>query len=613
MTAIYRAFIASLLVAIPLLAPAGRNVGDALPAETKVAFWVDDLTQLEKDLSANPYLELIYDNESTIGEDPRILTELIRRFPRSSSDPLAPLWDQIFPIAAMTLQFGIQGANSVFYFDAEDVSNTFTNSFALYSTLYDQYVQAGVPIYEWDIIIAADFEESQKPAVEQFLEKALSRVPPRAKKEKLEYSGHEVYRIEYYQDEQLRKEGDPEVSLPEELTQEIPIIIEYAMMENVLLMTEGRGEPLRRAIRALERPDPKFRLNSKDHYRAAKKKLEGIPGGMHVFYDIEHFKAESEDWPRQHRNAYHEMLFSFLGGAASLYSTVSASGDGMTVDVAVAAPENAKPSGVFHILNQSPPLDTNSLRIVPENTDAISAISIDLKAIVDWALMAINPQMSRSMALSSFALGQHEQMIERILDQSSGSVISSIRPGAEDGDIGATFIIPINGSQETVESFNKIIDSLSSQPALILDVQSTDFNGITLWETPVTPVTAGNTLHFAATPAGLMLSSDGAELRAMVRRAAGNANASVLQNDEIRAHIDSLDEENLRGFSIFPAGTMLQEYDLVRKALQGTRLSNLIPARDDLENAVGDTWWSLHSESNLLNFRYRIESPANAQ
>jgi len=227
--------------------------------------------------------------------------------------------------------------------------------------------------------------------------------------------------------------------------------------------------------------------------------------------------------------------------------------------------------------------------------------------------MAINPQMSRSMALSSFALGQQEQLIERILDQSSGSVISSIRPGAEDGDIGATFIIPINGSKETVESFNKIIDSLSSQPALILDVQSTDFNGITLWETPVTPVTAGNTLHFAATPAGLMLSSDGAELRAMVRRAAGNANTSVLQNDAIRAHIDSLDEENLRGFSIFPAGTMLQEYDLVRKALQGTRLSNLIPARDDLENAVGDTWWSLHSESNLLNFRYRIESPANAQ
>src|SRR5690606_13017990 len=109
-----------------------------------------------------------------------------------------PLWDSLLPWMSEWLQGNYNSATAVFRFKPGELTETFSGSLAIYSTMYDLFVENGNPIVEWDIILAAEFKPEEREKVERFLEKCLSEVPGNARKSNVSYAGRDVFHIEYY-------------------------------------------------------------------------------------------------------------------------------------------------------------------------------------------------------------------------------------------------------------------------------------------------------------------------------------------------------------------------------------------------------------------------------
>ena len=79
----------------------------------------------------------------------------------------------------------------------------------------------------------------EKEKVDEFLKKALARVPEDARKKEVDYFGKTISHIEYYITEEVPLPGEKKKSDADEglgLAQEIPVIIEYGHVDNVLLL-----------------------------------------------------------------------------------------------------------------------------------------------------------------------------------------------------------------------------------------------------------------------------------------------------------------------------------------------------------------------------------------
>lgn len=594
-------------------AQAAVNVGDHLPAETHFAFWVDDLEAAGERTAQNPWLRAMLGEGTETGEGAIQAPRLLASLPISTADPVAPFWNIFFPTAAANLSGGIESASDVFNLHPKDIVETFTGSFALYSTLYDLYVQNGTPIVEWDVVLAAEFEEDQREQVEEFLEKALARVPQSAKKEKVRYSGHEVFHITYFMDEQAPLPGDEPVNLDADLIQEIPIIIEYAFVDNVFLLAEGRYEPLRRAVRALQRDGEDFRLRRQEGFSAAHEALKDASGDYHLYVDLNHHVREWADWPHRRGDLQAIRALGF-GDSGPFLARVDADAQALRFTSAVVDPEN--PGGVFTLLSESPENDLQSLDIIPPDAQTLGSMSIDLNRT--FALLeglAGNAAGAQSALLIS-VLQNLERLTgvnvrSQLLEGSKGEMISYLRPDATRDAVAdrtpltGGMMLPLDGDQETLQAFNSIMRQLTSEQTMMLDLEPEEIRGVTLWESPQTVTGRGPQFAFAATPKGLLIANSKAEGRALLRRTLDDPQETIRQDEGIARFLEQLPRQHLRGFAYIPAR-------VVREELGGlpimTRPDRKELSSEELRTAAGPIWWALQAEPGVLRMHYEIES-----
>lgn len=608
------------LVLAAALLPAGAvwaaavNVGERLPAETHMAFWVDDLAKARENAGANPFLQLLFPGESGAESiDNKAVPRLVARLPISPSDPLAPLWQRLLPVAGAQLNGSMESATSVFNLKTKDVLDTFSGSLAVYSTLYDLFVDQGTPIVEWDTIFAASFEAADRPKVDKFLEKALARVPAEAKKKKVSYSGYDVYHIEYFLDEQTSLPGDDPVNLDDALVKQIPAIVEYAYIDNVFLLAEGRGEPLQRAVRALTRSDANFRLANGEGYRAATKALGDGDGDFHFYMNPSHHIREWRDWPDSEAEA---RLMGTLGVADSgpILARAATTKAGFGIDlVYVRGPE---PKGIFALLANAPENKLERLNLVPSDAEALGSVSLDLSQAWTLTKEALGVLTPGQLPMITLGMKNVENLtgidVERdMLANSRGEMVSYLRPGTAKDDSAAGFVIPMSGTTGAIEAFNKMAKQLSSEETMFLDIEPTPFEGSTLWES--TPGALGpqrDGIYAAATAQGVMLGNSGAELRDMVRRAGGKgAGDSVRLKPEMKSFFDALPKDGLRGFAFIPASTLVRDIADAGKVLRTRTGANKVPERAELESGIGNTWWVLQAVEGNIRLRYRIDAP----
>jgi hypothetical protein len=612
-----KAMAAAALLVVPASGLAVVKVGDRLPAETHYAFWVNDLSDAREATEKNPFVQAMIGKEGAMGKGVEGLPRMIEALPISAVDPLGSIWSEVFPSLASSLQGGMDSATSVFAFEPKEFTDTFTDSVAIYSTLYDHFIENNVPIVEWDVILAAEFAEEQRPQVEKFLEKALARVPKDARKKKVSYSGFDVYHLEYFLDEQTTLPGDGPIGLDDELVKEIPVIVEYAFVNDTFLLAEGRGEPLARAVRALTREDSQFRLTSKPGFRKARE-VVGTDGQFHLYMDLPHHVKEWRDWPSGSQQA---RLMDVLGLAQSgpvlVNGTVNS--DKFELDATVVDTED--PQGLFPFLQNSPESDATGLSLIPGDAKTFGALSIDMKAAYDLLQKVMSVDQSRATPLLTMAINNIQSLtgvnIEQdLLPNSTGQMISYLRPGDTGSEstrdsIAAAFVLPLNGAKETIDAFNRLITKISSEETMLLDVKSTNLDGVTLWETPeaegATRQQGG--FYFAATSKGLVFSTSGAELRNVVRRITSDPEQSIRNDGKAGRFAAELPKDGLRGFAFMPSETLIQ--DLERRGRIHGNMTNQKSAmlEEELRRSVGDIYWFLRSGNGSIRLTYRIEAP----
>ena len=599
----------------------GSAVGYRIPQQAHMAVWCHDIEAAREQLEANPFFQLLVKEHSGEELEQRTVGHVMRRLPISGADPLFSFWATVLPMVDQGLRQSADSATSVFQFTAMDLQETFSGSLAIYSTMYDLYVQNNIEIVEWDVILAADFKASEKERVERFLENTLARIPDEARKKKVSYYGEDVYHLTYYLDEEAPLPGDNRDNLDLGLVQEIPVIVEYGFVDGVFLLAEGRGEPLKRAIRALKDEGKPLRLSEQERMRAPLREIGDSNEAIYLYYDLSHHVRELGDFPSQKQNT--ELLKSLdLHQGGPVLARLDLNEEHARLLASVGMPSS--PGGIFSLLTEFPENPLKRLNLVPSDADLAASVSVDMQKLYVQYRRVMSVLYPGSQQFIETAFRQIEKTagmdIEQdLLARSTGELIAYARPGEGNPEHElnkvSAFCFPLTGGKEAPEALNRLLRQITENDLKLVDLEKSDYQGHTVWETPAPAVTKRRPpgLHLAATPNGVALASTGAELRALLRRLAGSENGSILENESYRKRLQDVETDGLRGFVYMPPKAVVENY--MAKTRLGRQLKEMRgeqPDAPDVDSLLGPSWWTLHVSEGTALFTYMIEGAGKA-
>ena len=176
------------------------------------------------------------------------------------------------------------------------------------------------------------------------------------------------------------------------------------------------------------------------------------------------------------------------------------------------------------------------------------------------------------------------------------------------------FVFPLHGKQEPVDAINVVMDKISQPPYNVLDVESSDFLGFKVWESktgPLTPKQARG-LYLSATTRGVVVGSNGEQVRDGLRRITGDkASESVLDDQKISDFVSHLPHDGARGFLFTRGDALLKDFAAVARISPSMR--DQMPPEEELRKAIGDSWWTLRSKDSTILFTFMSEAPKSAQ
>ncbi len=579
-----------------------------IPREAHTALWVGNVPAAMENLEASPLARVLADTEVGLAPGDAAISQSLSLLPISPGDPLFPVWTRLVPFMDMRLRGAREAATAVFPLTVEKLAETFDGQLAVYSTLYDLYTENNVEIVEWDLVVVAEFSEERRPEVERLVDSLLASVPRDARRRKVDFLGEEYFHIEYFMDEEVGFDGGPPRDDGLNLVQEIPIIIEYGYVDDKLLLAEGRGEPLKKAIRALKSEADGARLDGHPGYQRAAATLGDVDGQFHFYFDIPHHLRELKD-----QRSQREMLQLAQAIGLGQCGPVVARGDlgpaGMHVHAAL--PISGEPSGLFAIFAGAPENDFQQLALVPANAELAASLTVDLAQLYAQyraAMLVIDPNAQR---ISDAAVSTVEGLTsvdfeDDILAYMNGEMVNYYYREESEGLAGG-FYFPLGGGATSVDTINGVIRRLNEAQSALFDVEEGRIEGQTVWESksPATPGARPGTF-LGATTRGLIMATNGAELRALLGRMMDDrAGSRLLEDDTFRTLVRGVPRRGARGF-------VYQTPDAV-----ATHLRRRLPAEarlttEQIRDRVGPFWWNLAWEQATLRLSVHLEPAENA-
>ncbi len=582
-----------------------------IPRNAHMAFWIDDVSEAREQSSENAWVKLMLNEESGVSNSDRTITEVLSRAPLSPADPLFPVWSLLLPIIDTGTRSGLDSARAVFKLDTQELFETFDGSLAVFSTMYDLYVDNDTEIVEWDVILAAEYEENDKEKIEGFLEKALEKVPSSPNKEKREYWGFDVFHIEYY----LESEAELNDELGLGLVQEIPVIIEYAYVDGYFLLAEGRGDPLKSAIRAVSDAGEGIRLSDTLEYRRLSTVMGEERGQYNLYFSLPLHVNEYRELPSLKNNV---ALLSSLGLARTSPLLVNATLNKDRTNLKAVLRAGTENNGIFSIMSEDPG-DFQKVLSLPSDSQLVGTIQVNMAQLWQQLLNISTFSQPRQKRIAELMLNAVNEtaginIYEELLSGNDGELLSYVRPGGDNGtngnsDPSASFIFPMRNSRQ-VETFNELITFFHGEEMKLLQLEKEEFNGYTLWETPEAEQTSRRSrLHFSATPNGLIFANSGSELREMVRRLTSSDPSSTIQeNEAFKRFFDEEVTELTRGFVFQPASTIQEQYRNIVRYQKGLK-TDTDAIEELITNSVGNTWWKINSTDDGFLFEINVDQP----
>lgn len=600
-----RAIAAALACAASAVSIQARPAVDLIPADAWIALWIDDLSDATDAAAGNPYVDLLTQEEARVGQGAEAVGDVLRRLPISDADPLFPVWARLLPDLDSRAREGIQSATSIFQFSATDLTETFTDSLAIFSTMYDMRSENGGDIVEWDVVLSAEFQPDQRPRVEQFLAKALSTVPRDAMRTSVDYNGIAVNRMQYYLEESAAVPGN-ESAGHLGLVVQIPIVVEYTFADGVFLMAEGRGEPLRRSLRVLS--DPRQGLAATAHYMRTTTIAQPPPGAYHLYCHLPRYIGELRE-VRSGRERLNVLTAVGMDSAEALRVDGRIDNRASSVDVVVTTP--GSPRGLLSVLAGSPANGVQRAEVAPADSLVFGSLSLDINLLVQRFQSALAAVGGTSSTFVNIALANMKSIVGvdlqgEVLPAMNGEMVNYVRQGesgAADPFQGAV-VIPMGGDEQVAAAVRTLLRKLNSPELKLLDIEESTFEGQTLFESPATTRGQRQSLHIGVLAQGLILATNGAELRATVRSLTGSSPMeSLATNSEFTDFAGALDRDGLRGF-VWQSrrAVALTLADRLGGSRRGWTAQRVLPH-------VGASHWTLHAEDQAIRLRMVMEPP----
>ncbi|MCC6547207.1 hypothetical protein IT570_08570 [Candidatus Sumerlaeota bacterium] len=596
MTIFLRWTAAALLLALSARIAPAQTIGDVLPQEVRIAFWIDDLTAAKKQAGGNQFYQWLMDDQKGVGTDSGAVGRTLSRIPFSAADPLQSVWPQLLPVVDGFATGSIESASDFLQISMKGIDETFSGPVALYATMFELTGDKKQYNYEWDTIFQAHFKEEERGKVERFVKKALEKIPDDAQKREVEYLGYTAKRIEFYYD----------VTDESGMSTQFSTVVEYAYVADTIIICEGRSEPLRNAIRALkENGTDAGRLAGTNGYRHGRAALGDSPSLFHAYVDIEHFAREAKDLKLEPESHLLDALGLSTGGPLMLDCAID--GEGATLRAALVS--EGKSSGVFDLVSRSPKDGLENLSLVPSDAYGFGSFSVNgaellrlqekLFQVPKGRLNLLRATLENSKAALGVDLEQ--DIITQLLGE---GVIYARRI---DGTDRTSILIPYAGGQATRDAINSLLRKITSDDMLILDLESSDVDGIMVWDSGKVVTNNAIPISIAATPKGLLVTNDPAETRDQIRRIMRGESDNVTTSGSASS-LSRIPHDDLRALAFTPARTSARDWGVIMgNAKKGTNISTA----DDVARAIGDTWWTLQARPRGMLFTLKIEQPKN--
>ncbi len=551
------AILVAFLVAATNRVARAEDLIPLLPRDTLAALSISDLNGLEQEWESTP-----------LG--------------RAQTDPrLAPFID---PIAERGRK-RLEAAYEYWGVTPRDVERFFPGGIAIFNTHFDW---PSLEVYEFDLCFLAEIGKN-RDEVRALVERLLERTPVDAQRSRFTFRDETVYTIRYTQrlpapPPQLDPRTGttvletPAPGSPLALVEEIPILIQYALVDGYLLVAEGRNEPIREMIAALK--DPAERLEQVPGYRSAASATAGSDRPtMAAWFDA----GRAWDIYARHKQAVAQndeskapdlqgLGLKDLGG---LLVRMRLDKKHISADAALNLPK--APRGVVGLLIHTG--SDNSLQsasLCPP--DALSYSSILYDGTRFWSglrflLLQFVPQAWGFLNLQVDQLNRQFGIdIERGIVGSLGGEFVVYRREAPSlrgrrgpfGNLGSmTFLIGLRDGQTFRQNHRRLFEGLTAEPYQF-PIRSTTYLDHEIWTFKQDPEVRLPTIPaWSLTDDYLIVSTDSEEIPGILRAWSGKSDKSLAQVAAFQRALAEFPLAHRVGFDFTPVESLSDQIQLL--------------------------------------------------
>jgi len=484
---------------------------------------------------------------------------------------------------------------------------------------------------EYDICFVAEVPEAKREEVQQTIDKLLSDVPSTATKSLEEVAGTTIHVVKYV--EETPVQGSPSDPNAPVLNDQTTTTIQYAFAGDMLVLAEGPNEPAKKIVSSLS-TDTVPRLGANAAFRKLAERNKGL-GSATAWINVPRIlEVGRSGVDGEEATKY----FAALGIDELGPALVTADLDDQGVLSRAAAIMPANRRGIVAMLYAGEPNPVQSAARVPADARGYYSWTLDLETLwshLSQLIKTMNPQadgmvtMGMMTVQANYGINLQTDVIAKI----SGEHAFYQRPDpaapstAVDGSptIAAPttgLLLGLRGGAETAAGLNAIFEKLGKPPAdgsmatgMSFDNENVD--GTTVWSLPADMVPPGEqSPAWAFTPAFAAIGSGKAELRQVLRQAAGQDAASLAAQPDFRAALEGAPKENLRLFAYTSPDSYATMVDTLRVMLanMGMMDSTITIAPEDVPPLE---WWKRHFgatvsavslDSEMLTADYRLKT-----
>ncbi len=590
------------LVGAPMLAGAG-DLADAIPADAKMAFLLEDVGDLTSRFKASKYYEVWNAPETA---ELRALVE--KKFDEVAREMQEEAESEV-PLDKLIKLISKEG---VFYIEKFP------------KPVPDGNMAQTSP----DAVLAFDLNDEARATVDKLIEEQLAELPADAKRSTYTVGETTVYSLNWIEEEEVEDQISPMAgegagtATPAPLKRQSPMTMQYAHVGNRFAMGFGESEPLRRYIGGLSAPGSSSTMARSEGYMKSRT-LSGIAKPDFSLY-VNYPAIIAESAPKEGPEA-EEMQRNFRGlgltDAGPALMTFALEGSGAKWALANSLPAEKK--GLFSLLYNQPAVDPGVLSSVPAEAGLAVAWSLnggtlmrDLRAL----LIAVSPEgyggldMVFGMANAQLGvnleadvvgqLGGDHLYYRNLLSADELARIPTADPSAAQmlplaKSVFRIGFIPGSPASTTLGS---LFDKLMNDPENPAPLEKGEVQGFANYkpkaEAGIPPDIAPS---LTLAPGGMVLTFDNAVLQEALRRLAGGSGESFAQKPHVSASLAAVDRADMKAYTFSTEEANIENYDvqtgqLKRMAAEGmvepesAEFFKALPPTSVLKGRVGDTW-----------------------